>query len=95
MKHNIQILGKLFFVALFSLSLMVEAYPQQSGNKKLVGYDIISVEKAGLSEENILATLTEAPAVSFDLSSNAQMQLIQAGVTNRMISAMRQAKKSK
>ena len=56
---------------------------------------IVKLVKAGLSEENIIATINEAPATNFDLSPNAQVQLIQAGVTNRIISAMRQAKKAK
>jgi hypothetical protein len=59
----------------------------------LTNETIVRLVKARLSEENIIATINEAPVVSFDLSSNAQMQLIQAGVTNRIISAMRQAAK--
>jgi uncharacterized protein DUF4410 len=45
MKKRFIVSGKLFFVVLFSLGVMVDAYPQQSANKKLAGYEIISLEK--------------------------------------------------
>jgi hypothetical protein len=45
MKQSIQISGRLFLAVLFSLSMMIDTYPQQSGNKKLAGYDIVSLEK--------------------------------------------------
>jgi hypothetical protein len=57
----------------------------------LTNETIVRLVKAKLSEENIIATINEAPATSFDLSPNAQLQLLQAGVTNPVISAMRQA----
>jgi hypothetical protein len=45
--------------------------------------------KAGLSEDNILATIREARHANFDLGVNAQVRLAQEGVSNRVISAMR------
>lgn len=68
---------------------------ENKDSEALTNDTIIKLVKAGLSEENVIATINEARATSFDLSPNAQVQLIQSGVTNRIISAMRQAKKSK
>jgi hypothetical protein len=56
---------------------------------------IIKLVQAGLSEENIIATIQESQSNNFDLSADALVKLLQAKVTNRIISAMRQAKKSK
>jgi hypothetical protein len=68
---------------------------EAKASESLTNETIITLVKAGLSEENVIATINEASATNFDLSANAQVQLIQAKVTNRIISAMRQAKKSK
>jgi hypothetical protein len=69
--------------------------PEAKATETLTNETIVRMVKAGLSEENILATINETQAVSFDPSPNAQLQLIQAGVTNRLINAMRNVKKSK
>ncbi len=68
-----------------------KSQPETKTTDALTNETIVRLVKARLSEENIIATINEAPAVSFDLSSNAQVQLLQAGVTNPVISAMRQA----
>jgi hypothetical protein len=72
-----------------------ESKPASEATVALNNETIIKLVKAGLSEENIIATISEASAVSFDLSPNGQVQLIQAGVSNRIISAMRNGKKTK
>ena len=72
-----------------------ENKPASQTTDALTNETIMKLVKAGLSEENIIATITEASAVSFDLSPNGQVQLIQAGVSDRIISAMRNGKKTK
>lgn len=72
-----------------------ENEPASQTTDALTNETIMKLVKAGLSEENIIATISEASAVSFDLSPNGQVQLIQGGVSNRIISAMRNGRKSK
>jgi len=44
---------------------------------------------AGLDEENLIAAINSAKAVSFDLSPAGLKTLLGAKVTNRVITAMR------
>ena len=50
---------------------------------------VIDLLKSGLDEENLLATIKDAKAVSFDLSPDGLKQLLSNKVPNRIIAAMR------
>lgn len=58
-------------------------------SKALTNQDVIELAQAGLDEENLIAQIKEAPAVSFDLGPQAVMNLVKNKVSNRVISAMR------
>jgi len=51
--------------------------------------DVIDLRAAGLDEENLVAAINSAKAVSFDLSPAGLKTLLGAKVTNRVITAMR------
>jgi len=51
--------------------------------------DVIDLRAAGLDEENLIAAINSAKAVSFDLSPAGLKTLLGAKVTNRVITAMR------
>jgi len=55
----------------------------------LTNEQVVQMAKAGLGEDNILATIRDARHSSFDLSVDAQVRLAQEGVSNRVIAAMR------
>lgn len=55
----------------------------------LTNKDVIDLVAAGLDEENLLATVKEARAVSFDLTPAGLKALLAAKVSNRVINAMR------
>jgi hypothetical protein len=55
----------------------------------LTNEQVVQMTKAGLGEDNILATIRDARHTSFDLSVDAQVRLAQEGVSNRVIAAMR------
>lgn len=59
----------------------------------LTNDQVVQMSKAGLSEDNILATIRDAHHASFDLSVDAQVQLAKEGVSNRVIAAMRDKSK--
>jgi hypothetical protein len=56
----------------------------------LTNDQVIRMAQAGLSEDNIIGTIHDAHRSSFDLSVDGQLQLTQAGVTNKVIAAMRE-----
>jgi hypothetical protein len=51
--------------------------------------DIIELRTAGLDDDNLIAAIKAAKAVDFDLSPAALKALLQAKVSNRVITAMR------
>ena len=51
--------------------------------------EVIDLLKSGLDEENMLAAIKDAKAVSFDLSPDGLKQLLSNKVPNRIIAAMR------
>ncbi|HEY1204804.1 MAG: hypothetical protein ABSH46_13230 [Bryobacteraceae bacterium] len=63
--------------------------PAAAPSGALTNDQVVQMSKAGLSEDNILATIREARRASFDLSVDAQVHLAQEGVSNRVIAAMR------
>jgi len=54
--------------------------------------DVIDLRKAGLDDDNLIAAIKDASAVSFDLSPAGLKTLLGAKVTNRVITAMRERK---
>jgi hypothetical protein len=60
-----------------------------SSDERMTNDDVIELTRAGLDEKLLLATIKEAPAVSFDLGPAGLRALLAAKVTNPVISAMR------
>ena len=56
----------------------------------LTNQKVIAMLKGGVDEENIIATIREAPSIQFDLSPEAQIQLAQNGVKGKLLAAMRE-----
>jgi hypothetical protein len=56
----------------------------------LTNQKIIDMLKGGVDEENIIATIREAPNVQFDLSPDGQISLAQNGVKGKLLAAMRE-----
>jgi hypothetical protein len=52
--------------------------------------DVIDLRKAGLDDENLIAAIRDAGAVTFDLSPAGLKALLAAKVSNRVITAMRE-----
>ena len=52
--------------------------------------------KSGVDEENIIATIRQAPLVQFDISPDGQIELAKNGVKGKILAAMRErARRSK
>ena len=51
---------------------------------------VIAMFKGGVDEENIIATIRQAPAVQFDLSPDGQIELAKNGVKGKTVTAMRE-----
>lgn len=56
----------------------------------LTNDQVIQLAKAGLDEDNLIATIKQAPAVQFNFSVDAQVQLVENGVKGKVLSAMRE-----
>ena len=56
----------------------------------LTNQKIIDMLKGGVDEDNIIATIREAPNVQFDLSPDGQIHLAQNGVKGKLLAAMRE-----
>jgi len=63
--------------------------PAASGPKALTNAQIIAMVKAGVAEDTIAASVKNAKAVDFDLSSVSRKKLEDAGVSPAVISAMK------
>jgi hypothetical protein len=61
--------------------------PDQS--EFLTNEQIIELAKSGMDDDNLIANIKEAKTVKFDLSINGQKQLMQGGISNKVLSAMR------
>ena len=51
--------------------------------------DVIDLRSAGLDDDNLIAAVKDAQAVSFDLSPVGLKALLAGQVSNRVITAMR------
>jgi hypothetical protein len=54
--------------------------------------DVIELRKAGLDDDNLIAAIKDAAATRFDLTPAGLKTLLEAKVTNRVITAMRERK---
>ena len=54
--------------------------------------DVIELRAAGLDDDNLIATIKSAQGTTFDLSAAGLKALLQAKVSNRVITAMRERK---
>jgi hypothetical protein len=60
-----------------------------AGSKPLTNQDVIDMAKAGMDDDNLIANIKEAKSVSFDLSTQAQIELVHNGVKGKVLTAMR------
>ena len=51
---------------------------------------VVEMVKSGVDEENVIATIRQAPAVDFDISPDGQIQLAKNGVKGKIVAAMRE-----
>ena len=56
----------------------------------LTNQKIVEMVKSGVDEENVIATIRQAPAVDFDISPDGQIQLAKNGVKGKIVAAMRE-----
>jgi hypothetical protein len=55
----------------------------------MTNQDVVDLRAAGLDDDNLIAAIKEAKAVTFDLSPAGLKALLAGKVSNRVISAMR------
>jgi hypothetical protein len=55
----------------------------------MTNQDVIELAKKGLAEDELIATIKEAPAVQFDLGPQAKIALLENMVPSKVITAMR------
>ena len=60
------------------------------GGAAMTNADVIDLRKAGLDDDNLIAAIRDAGAVTFDLSPAGLKALLTAKVSNRVITAMRE-----
>ena len=60
------------------------------GGAAMTNADVIDLRKAGLDDDNLIASIRDASAVTFDLSPAGLKALLAAKVSNRVITAMRE-----
>ncbi len=59
------------------------------GAKPLTNQDLIDMAKAGMDEDNLIANIREAKSVKFDLSTQAQIELVHNGIKGKVLTEMR------
>ena len=59
----------------------------------LTNQGIIELKKSGMDDANLLANIHDAKRVKFDLTIGGQKELMQAGISNGVLTAMRQRAK--
>jgi len=62
----------------------------KAGAGPLTNEAVIRLAKAGLDEENLIATIRQAPAVNFDFGVDALVELSTNGVKGKVLTAMRE-----
>jgi hypothetical protein len=66
--------------------------PGGAGGDTMTNADVLELRAAGLDDDNLIATIKAAKAAKFDLSPAGLRSLLQAKVSNRVITAMRERK---
>jgi hypothetical protein len=66
--------------------------PTKAAGAAMTNSDVIDLRKAGLDDDNLIAAIKEAGATKFDLTPAGLKELLNAKVTNRVITAMRERK---
>ena len=61
----------------------------QASSGALNNDQIIKLYKAGMDEDNLIATISEARTTNFDVSVDGQMQLVTAGIKGKLLTAIR------
>jgi hypothetical protein len=56
----------------------------------LTNQKVIDMLKGGVDEDNIIATIQDAPSVDFDLSPDGQIALAKSGIKGKILLAMRE-----
>jgi hypothetical protein len=63
--------------------------PTSAADAPMTNQDVVDLRAAGLDDDNLIAAIKEAKAVTFDLSPAGLKALLAGKVSNRVISAMR------
>ncbi len=72
-----------------------EPQPQVTADPDLLTNEgIIELKKSGMNDANLLANIHDAKRVNFDVTVSGQKQLMQAGISNTVLAAIRQKAKS-
>jgi hypothetical protein len=69
------------------------AKPAANAAPALTNAQVIKMAKAGVDEENIIATIHDATSVQFDLSPDGLVDLASNGVKGKIVAAMRERAK--
>lgn len=67
--------------------------PTAAAEDALTDDSLIDLKKAGMDDDNLIATIQDANHVKFDLSVAGLKQLTKAGISGRVLAAMRQKNK--
>ena len=68
-------------------SLKEDAGP--SAGSSLTNDQVIKLFKAGMDEQNLIATVTESRSTNFDVSVDGELQLVNAGIKGKLLTAIR------
>ena len=66
--------------------------PVEAADHTITNADVLELRAAGLDDDNLIATIRAAKTAKFDLSPAGLRALLQAKVSNRVITAMRERK---
>lgn len=61
----------------------------QDDTPPLTNEQIIKLFKAGMDEDNLISTITEARSTNFDVSVDGALQLVNAGIKGKVLTAIR------
>ena len=72
---------------------LAPAKPAVSAGPALTNAQVVKMAKAGVDEDNIIATIHDATSVQFDLSPDGLVDLASNGVKGKIVAAMRERAK--
>jgi hypothetical protein len=64
--------------------------PAAAEEGALTNDQVIALAKAGMDQQNLIATIKQASAVNFDFSVEGQLRLVQNGINGPVLAAMRE-----